>query len=410
MLDGCYGRIRGRDPNPIPMSSPTHFWRNFPRSSVVFFLLGVFFIFSLIGFANDVAGMGRQPALRFFLNVLQFGLFAILYAYAGFALRRKWWMGIVPIFVLQQAAMNLLHWWIPDPPPAAQMGAAEIAALHSRLTFDGAAITVGVFLGYACFVYVSITEGRRYFRVHAEMALAAEIHHVLVPDIDMRIGEFEFHGRSVASGDVGGDLTDVFEGKHGWIAYIADVSGHGVAPGVVMAMVKSAARMELSSGQKVAALLGRLNSVLYPIKKPDMFATFAYLAWNGEQLEYSLAGHPSILHYHAATKEISEEAAYSNMPLGMFDGQKFASGTVECGTDDVFLMITDGLLEVANSKQEEFGLVGVKAVMAAHGGDPLVEISHAIRDAAKRFGHAGDDQSLLLVRRHNLSTNNSSHP
>ncbi|MGA8224618.1 MAG: PP2C family protein-serine/threonine phosphatase [Candidatus Acidiferrales bacterium] len=391
------------------MSSPTHFWRNFPRSSVVIFLLGVFFIFSLIGFANDVAGMGRQPTLRFVLNVLQFGVFAILYAYAGFALRGKWWMGVLPIFVLQQATMNLLQWRIPDTPIVAQMGAAEITALNCRLAFDGVAITVGVFLGYACFVYVSITEGRRYFHVHAEMALAAEIHHVLVPDIDMRIDEFEFHGRSVASGDVGGDLIDVFQGESGWTAYVADVSGHGVAPGVVMAMVKSAARMELSSGQKVAELLGRLNSVLYPIKKPDMFATFAYLAWNGARLEYSLAGHPSILHYHSATKEVSEEAAYSNMPLGMFDGQEFVSGTLECGADDVFLMLTDGLLEVANSKQEEFGLAGVKAVLAVQGGNSLAEISQAIRDAAKRFGHAADDQSLLLVRRHNPSTKNSSH-
>jgi len=30
-------------------------------------------------------------------------------------------------------------------------------------------------VGYACFAYISIAEGRRYFRVHAEMALAAEI-------------------------------------------------------------------------------------------------------------------------------------------------------------------------------------------------------------------------------------------
>ena len=163
------------------------------------------------------------------------------------------------------------------------------------MTLDGMAIIFAITVGYVCFAYVSITEGRRYFRVHAEMALAAEIHQVLVPAIDSKASDFDFCGSSLPSGEVGGDLIDVFQNNRGWIAYIADVSGHGVAPGVVMGMVKSAARMQLSSAEKTDALLEHLNSVLLPIKKPETFVTFAYLAWNGERLEYSTAGHPPIL-------------------------------------------------------------------------------------------------------------------
>jgi hypothetical protein len=70
---------------------------------------------------------------------------------------------------------GLLGKWLPDLPAPTWMGAAEIARLQSRLTFGGIAIIFAVAVGYACFAYVSIAEGRRYFRVHAEMALAAEI-------------------------------------------------------------------------------------------------------------------------------------------------------------------------------------------------------------------------------------------
>lgn len=366
---------------------------------MVLFLVGVFFVFTVIGFATDITTMGRQPILRFVLSTLQFGVFAVLYALAGFSLRGRSWKAIVPIFIVQQVVMNLLVHWIPDLPMPPQMGAAEIARLNSRLAFDSKAISIAVGLGYSCFVYVSIVEGRRYFRVHAEMALAAEVHHVLVPDIDLRFGDFEFYGGSLPSGDVGGDLIDVFQGAGGWIAYMADVSGHGVAPGVVMAMVKSAARMQLQFGENSSGLLEQLSRVLYPIKKPDMFATFAYLAWNGERLEYSLAGHPSILHYQATNGEISEEHAYSNMPLGMFDGQEFASGPVGCARGDLFVLITDGLLEVTNKQGKEFGLAGVKEILSMQAGNSLLEISKAIRDAANRHGQAADDQSLLLVRR-----------
>src|ERR1700738_5695490 len=110
------------------------------------------------------------------------------------------------------------------------------------------------------------------------MVLATEIHHVLVPAIEARIGDFEFYGRSWPSGEVGGDLIDVFQDGQKWVAYIADVSGHGVAPGVVTGMVKSAARMLLSSGDDATHLAPRLNEVIYPLKNSDMFVTLCFIA------------------------------------------------------------------------------------------------------------------------------------
>lgn len=391
----CYSRVRRSE--AYSMNAVKPFWKTIPRKSLVIFLLAVFFIFTTVAFANDIIGMGRQPALRLGLAVLLSGLFAVSYAITGISLRGQFWKAFLPLFALQFVVMSLLGNWFPDTPQPTLMGAAEVARLQGRLTLDGVATIFAICLGYAGFVYVSISEGRRYFRVHAEMALATEIHRVLVPAIDRKIGDFEFCGSSLPSGEVGGDLIDVFQGNQGWIAYVADVSGHGVAPGVFMAMVKSAARMQLSSAEESAELLERLNSVLYPIKKPEMFVTFAYLAWNGERLEYSLAGHPPILHYHAATREISEIPS-SNLPVGMFDGEKFVSGSVETAPDDVFLLLTDGLLEVTNAQGEELELDGIKAVMSAHAANPVNVIFQAIRDAANRYGHATDDQSLLLVR------------
>ncbi|HXN20916.1 MAG TPA: SpoIIE family protein phosphatase [Candidatus Binatus sp.] len=70
-----------------------------------------------------------------------------------------------------------------------------------------------------------------------------------------------------------------------------------------------------------------------------------------------MAGHPAILHYRAATKEISELSCL-NMPLGMFDQQNFDTASVHCAPDDLFLILTDGLLEVTNAKGEEFTHTG----------------------------------------------------
>ncbi len=253
------------------MSIPRSYWKTVPRRSLFLFLLGVFCIFSTIGFASDILEMGRQQTPRFVLSVLMSGVFPTLYALSGFVLKKNFWKAFLPLFAVHFMLMQLVARAFPDVPRPVQMGAEDIARLQSRLNMDGFATIAAVGLGYVCFVYVSVTEARRYFRVHLEMELATEIHRVIVPAIDMKMGAFEFYGRSVPSGEVGGDLIDVAGTEENWVAYLADVSGHGVAPGVVMGMVKSAARMLLSSGDDSRHLMPRLNEVLYPLKKPDMF-------------------------------------------------------------------------------------------------------------------------------------------
>lgn len=381
------------------MNRSQDYWKSLPVTPRVIALLGVFFLFSTIGFSIDVVQMGRQPVLGLVLFVLLNGLFAVAYALGGTLLRKQWWKAVIPIAIAQQLVLNLVGNLIPPAPLPSQITPAYIAHMHERLSFNAYGTMAAMVLGYACLAYVLITEGRRYFRAHAEIELASEIHRTLVPTIDTRICDFEFYGRSVPSGEVGGDLIDVLGDDKGWTAYIADVSGHGVAPGVVMGMVKSAARMRLSSGERSVDLLERLNSVLCSVTRPEMFVTFAYLASNGGRLEFSTAGHPAILHYHAASNEFSEVRC-SNLPLGMFDGQSFASGTVDCAPGDLLLLVTDGLLEVEDAKGEEFGLEGVKAVLSQHARDPVSAIFQELLDAARRHGRASDDQSLLLVRSH----------
>lgn len=379
------------------MNPRASFWKTIPRKSAVIFLCGVFCLFCAIGLVGDVTDAGHEQLARLLATTLLSGILAILYAVSGITLRRQFWKGSVPIFVFQAIVFAWLGRSLPDLPRLVPMPSAEFTRIENRLVFDGVAIMIGIMVGYTCFVFVSITEGRRYARVHAEMLLATEVHRVLVPPINTHLAAFEFCGRSVPSGEVGGDLIDVFPHGSGWIAYIADVSGHGVAPGVVMAMVKSAARMQLSSGESSTALLERMNSVLHPIKKPEMFVTFAYLAWDGDHLEYSVAGHPPILLYRAATKLVCEIAC-SNLPVAMFGGQQFSTSSIDCEPGDVFLLLTDGLLEVTNDRDEEFGLEAVKAVLAAHGAKPLGETLQAVLDASDRHGRAADDRSLLLVR------------
>src|SRR5271168_3715913 len=200
------------------------YWKSVPRKSTVLFLLGVFFLFSTLGFASDISELGRQPTVRYVLSILISGVFPVGYAFAGFALRKQFWKAVLPLFVVHLILINVLANLLPAPPLPAQMDAVEIARLQGWLSVDGIAVMIAVGLGYACLLYVSITEFKRYFRAHAEIILASEIHQVLVPPIATKIGDFEFFGRSSPSGEVGGDLIDLAGTENHWVAYVADVS------------------------------------------------------------------------------------------------------------------------------------------------------------------------------------------
>ncbi len=368
-----------------------------PKRSLAIFLLGVFFLFGTMGLAGDVAHLGQEPALRLILTIVTGGIFAIFYATAGFALRGESWKAMIPIVAVHSLVMSFLTNWQPLRELPAELNAERLAALHSRLNTDAVAIMAAMSLGYVCFVYASITEGRRYFRAHAEIALVQEIHRVLVPTIDKKMGRHEFYGFSSPSGEVGGDLIDLAGTDEKWVAYLADVSGHGVAPGLVMGMVKSASRMLLSSGEGSERLMARLNEVLYPLKKPDMFATFGFVAASGNRVRVGLAGHPSLLQFSPATGEVTEIEC-PNMPLGILAEGEFVTSEVEAETGTVFALYSDGFLEAANAAGEEFGVKRLRAELQRNGREPLQSISRSIRESVARHGAQFDDQSILLIR------------
>ena len=164
-----------------------------------------------------------------------------------------------------------------------------------------------------------------------------------------------------------------------------------------MGMVKSAGRMMLSSGDDPERLMSRLNKILYPLKKADMFVTFCYVAKKGDGLHAGLAGHPAILQVRARTNEVKRWEC-PNMPLGIVPEGEFASSEIGTESGDVLALYTDGLLETANAKGEEFGIARLSEELLKHSKQPLEAICQAVQESVARHGGQFDDQSLLLIR------------
>jgi sigma-B regulation protein RsbU (phosphoserine phosphatase) len=107
--------------------------------------------------------------------------------------------------------------------------------------------------------------------------------------------------------------------------------------------------------------------------------------------------HPPILHYSHVEKPISELAC-DNFRIALFASSDFASNNVRVQAGDVFLLVTDGLLEATNKVGAEFGIDGAKQALTAAAEEPISTLADRIFEAAKGFGRISDDESILLIR------------
>jgi serine phosphatase RsbU (regulator of sigma subunit) len=229
-------------------------------------------------------------------------------------------------------------------------------------------------------------------------SLGSEIQSTLVPPIAYSGARFEAYGQSVPKEDMGGDLADlVAGGGHDVIAYVADVSGHGMRAGMLMGMIKTAIRYGLMLRRPIANLLGDLNLVLPSVKTPNMFATLSALRFDASsEVEYISAGHVPLLHYRRRTGAIVSYAM-SQFPLGMFPGAGYAPRRISYEAGDIFVLVTDGMLEIGDEPDAAVGLEALSRIVVGLAGRPLPEIVEAINREVKRHG-TEDDRTVLLIR------------
>ena len=358
--------------------------RTVPPRQLVPFWGAIFFTFAIIGFSVDVFQRGRRPLPMLVFVVISLGLLGVATVYWEINQRRR--LVFVAAFanVLLLSILNRVFPLQEAPDPR-------------RLTLDASGMLASVIVAFWLFFNFIGGTVARYLRAQAEIALARDIHRVLVPVVTAAHGEYEFFGFSKPSGDVGGDLVDVVGDDGGWIGYVADVSGHGVGAGVVMAMFKSAVRMRLMTAGSVANLLVDVNRVLIPLKASNMFVTAACVRSGGrDTLECAVAGHLPIVRIRGG---VPEEVTTPQLAVGMLDAVDFQASIVECRCGDLLVLMTDGITEVFDNEQRELGFEHATQLVAAHSTQPLAEIAERLVAAARAHGAQLDDQTVLLIRR-----------
>jgi hypothetical protein len=356
-----------------------------------YLMVAVFVLFGTGGFLADVSAKGRLPVAAVALWILVSGGMSILYV-IGFARRHS----ILPFVIAIHLATNVAAARVTNamvhsnrfPAPSTEWG----------LSMSVVGIWVSIVGSYVFFLFFIQTSGKRALIAQRELELAHGIQTTLVPQIAYRDDRFEVYGLTRPSEKVGGDVVDLVVHEGVLFCYVADVSGHGLQAGILMGMVKTVGRTLLLDGCGLAEMQDKMNRVLPSVKEQNMYMTFAGLRFAaGNEAEYASAGHPPMLHWRAATKDV-ESLGGEQLPIGMFEGVRYETARVRYEAGDMFVITTDGILEVENEAGDEFSTTRLTEVMRRSEGLRPKQTVEAIVSAVRSFGKQKDDQTILVLR------------
>ena len=159
--------------------------------------------------------------------------------------------------------------------------------------------------------------------------------------------------------EVGGDYYDFMVQENGVLnVAFGDATGHGLQAGTMVTLMKGFFTSD-SSRFGLQEFMSHCSRVIKDIKLGRILMSFSYLKIENEKLLITSAGMPPIF-YHSKESNETEEIIIQGMPLGAMRNASYKIVEKELKSGDTILLLTDGLPEQMNGKEEMFDYSRVK--------------------------------------------------
>ncbi len=240
-------------------------------------------------------------------------------------------------------------------------------------------------------------------RIERDLKLARNIQQGLLPNGNPRVEGFDVAGWNRPADDTGGDFWDHHPLPGGSTALaVADATGHGIGPALMMAACRSLFRATTSISRNLNEIVDRINRLLHEDLTDSRSVSAVIAKLSEDTLSFLSAGQGPLIRYLAASDEIHCQNAHG-IPLGIMaeypwpDAEHFAMAS-----GDLMMFVTDGFFEWQNDRGEEFGVSRMLRVLKSHRESPAEEIIRAMYNAVKTFAGEvpqSDDLTAVVVRR-----------
>jgi serine phosphatase RsbU (regulator of sigma subunit) len=311
--------------------------------------------------------------------------------------------------------------WVVTVLPLDKSGLPSASALPDG--GDLAGITVVTILSAVFAMVLTQVEKRRFLlvwrteharsrerlRMREEIEYARKIQLSMLPQLPPDIGWVELAAASLPATEVGGDYYDYFRLSTAQLALvIGDVSGHGLASGLLLSGVRSCLYLLEKDLASPVEVLDRLNLMVRKTTDRRTYVTLLCAVLDrdadgsGVALTVASAGHPPVLHYDSRTQtffEVGEGAP----PLGTMLEGSYQQIERKVRRGDLLVLYTDGLVESRNGLGQDYGYPRLQKTVAraAAGTSSVREIRDSILGDLSHFkgdAEQADDITVVVAR------------
>ncbi|MHC4981601.1 MAG: PP2C family protein-serine/threonine phosphatase [Planctomycetota bacterium] len=237
------------------------------------------------------------------------------------------------------------------------------------------------------------------------MEIARDIQRGLLPKVPPPIAGFDVSAFTEAADETGGDIYDFLALPDGrWMLLVADATGHGVGPALLIAETRAMLRAISSLGSDVPAVFETTNKLLAADLTGGRFVTcfMGMLEEKSASLKFASAGHGPLIFYNRRQDKFTQFTGTS-LPLGIMTEADFTDAVdLKFQTGDFLAITTDGFFEAENPNREQFGVNRMIKLMRRCRDMPAGEMIEKLRKAVTDFTSGrkpADDLTAVVVRK-----------
>ena len=249
--------------------------------------------------------------------------------------------------------------------------------------------------------------------IEHDLQIARSIQMGLLPRTPPKVPGYDIAGWSQPADQTGGDYYDWLELPGGRvIVTIADASGHGIGPALLIAACRAYFRAIAAHDDPLERICAQVNALIArDIADAGRFITAAVALLEPDKHRLGLysAGHAPLYLYSAANDEVKSFDA-DQPPLGVnlgYDGDsETCARVIPLAPGDALVLVTDGLFECTNLAGEQLGPRRLAESIRRHHAATASAMIRRLHEDVCAFSDGvaqSDDRTVVVIRRGSLA-------
>ncbi|HSM88302.1 MAG TPA: SpoIIE family protein phosphatase [Candidatus Limnocylindrales bacterium] len=238
-------------------------------------------------------------------------------------------------------------------------------------------------------------------RLERDLSLARSIQQRLLPEAPPVVPGYEIAVLSDFCFDVAGDYYDFMNlGPQSLLIVVAEVQGKGVSSALIMANLQATLRALVMHLHSLEVLAFSLNEMLYKdTRSGKHLGLFLGLVDTRRNvLQYVNAGlvPPVLVRGGSGEVKLLEEGG---TVIGLFPQVDYNRGSIKLEHGDLLVCCTDGILDVSDEHDQQYGAKRLAELVAAHREKTAQGVLDAVLAEVSGYSTASmnDDDKILLA-------------